>query len=479
MDIRRLIAPLVLAPFMAAAQSWIQIDLNEAGPGAGGGTWNVVSTPTSSVGYLVDTDGVATPATLAISAGWQDSTYFGAKGAYATTVFGNSADDYFFIRSKENGYTNGTITVSGLSNGVPYAVQLASSMADSSQSRVADFRVNGVFGTSTPSGQNFDSRLDGYYAGSIIMWAPAYPVGGQFVISIVRRSTVAEATASLNAIRIGPVGDVPPAPVLTRARALSDTELDVAWTGDFAEGTTFTVTCSSGALTRTLNVGTVRSTWVTGLMPSTTYAVRVAAVLMTVPGASSETVSVTTQAPPPAGKKYEIDFNTVTSAANWICLAAPTPQTSGGLSFAFSNFQDSSAGGHAGTFSGSLFATAASDYFFVNNASTGLTGTLTVSGLPNKAYRAQLCSSASSSATTRTADYRVNGEFSPLSPTGQQYNSNVSGYGAALLMTWPSVKPVNGAITVTVQTASGTYYGILNGLRLVELPPEGTLILLR
>jgi hypothetical protein len=302
---------------------------------------------------------------------------------------------------------------------------------------------------------------------------------GQFVISVVRRSTVAEATATLNAIRIGPVGDVPPAPTLTQARVLSDTELEVAWTGEFAEGTTFVVTYNNGAATRTLNVGTARSTWITGLMPSTTYTVRVAGVLLTLAGAASETATLTTEAPPPAGKKFEIDFNTVTSATGWICPAAPTPpsQTIGGLGFSFANFSDSSAGGHTGLFSTTLFGTAANDYFFVNSASTGLTGTLTISGLPNKEYRVQLCSSASTlPATSRIADYRVNGEFSSLPPTGQQYNSRLNGYDAARLMTWPSVRPVNGVLTVTVQTASSTYYGILSGVRLVEIPSKATVL---
>jgi hypothetical protein len=157
-----IVSVVFLLPLASMAQEWIQIDLNEPGPAAGGGVWNVIPEPTSDVGYLVNSNGVATTATLAISAGWQDSTFTTAKGAYGKTVFGNAAEDYFFIRSAQNGYTNGTLTVSGLSNGVPYAVQLASSMADSTESRIADFRVNGVFGSSFPDGQNFNSYLDGY-----------------------------------------------------------------------------------------------------------------------------------------------------------------------------------------------------------------------------------------------------------------------------------------------------------------------------
>lgn len=466
-----------LLPLVAAAQSWVQVDLNDAGTAAGNGVWNVVPTPTSGIGFLVDTNGTATPATLSISAGWQDSTFGDAKGAYAGTVFGNAAADYFFLRSKDNGYTNGTFTVSGLTNGVAYAVQLASSMKDASSPRTADFRVNGVFGSSMPNGQNFDSYLDGFLGGSVLTWAPVYPVDGQVVISVVRRSTAPDATATLNAFRFGPAGGVAPAPVVTRARPLSDTELELAWTGEFAEDTTFTVTYDAGTGVRSLGVGTSRVARITGLLPSTTYTVRVAGVSAGVPGSSSEPVQLTTQAPPPADKKFEIDFNTVTSASGWICPVAPTSQTLDGLSFTFSNFSDSTAGGHTGMFSANLFSVAANDYFFVKSSSGGLTGTVTISGLPNRPYCVQVCSSASTTpGADRIADYRVNGEFSPLAPTGEQYRSFTDGYSAARVMTWPSVTPVNGVLTVTVQTASSTYYGILNGMRLVELPSQGTVL---
>lgn len=479
MKIQTYIALLSFLPLTSLAQAWIQIDLNQTGPAAAGGYWNVISTPTTDVGYLVNTNGTATTATLAISTGWQDSTFTGAKGAYGSTVFGNAADDYFFIRSADNSYTNGTLTVSGLSNGVPYAVQLASSMLDSTEPRIADFRVNGVFGTSSPDGLNFNSHLDGWVGGNIITWSPVYPVGGQFVISVVKKSSLPGATASLNALRIGPAGDLMATPVLTQASALSDTEIEVAWTGDYPVGTPFVISYHDGSSTRKLNVGDTRSAWITGLLPSTTFTVRVAPSQSTTSLSNSKTV--TTKAPPPADKKFEIDFNTQTSAANWICPAAPntTPQTIGGLTLNFVDFTDSSAVGHTGLFSTTLFGGAANDYFFVYSGTSGRTGTLTISGLANKAYRVQLCSSASTSDTSRIADFRVNGAFSSLTPTGQQYNSRLSGYDGARVMTWPSVKPVDGVITVTVTTASSTYYGILNGMRIVELPPEASRIIIQ
>lgn len=307
MNIQKLIIAVILFPLAVMAQEWIQIDLNEVGSSAGGGTWNVVNTPTNVVGFLKDTNNVTTTATLEISEGWQDSTYATAKGAYASTVFGNSAEDYFFLRSKENGVTNGTFTVSGLSNGVPYVVQLASSIVGSSFSRKADFRVNGDFADSSPNGNNFDSDLDGFVGGNIMTWFPVYPVDGQFIISVVRKDANPEATATLNAIRIGPAGGIMPAPVLTQAQALSDTEIEVVWSGDYSAGTTFVVSYDDGSSTRKLNVGAVRSTWITGLLPSKTYTIRVAPTQSSVSLSAPKTV--TTKAPPPGAHSRFVDLN--------------------------------------------------------------------------------------------------------------------------------------------------------------------------
>ena len=66
-----------------------------------------------------------------------------------------------------------------------------------------------------------------------------------------------------------------------------------------------------------------------------------------------------------------------------------------------------------------------------------------------------------------------------MTPTGQQYNSRLNGYEGARVMTWPSVEPVGGVITVTVQTASSINYGILNGMRIVEIPPDCSRIIIQ
>ena len=138
---------------------------------------------------------------------------------------------------------------------------------------------------------------------------------------------------------------------------------------------------------------------------------------------------------------------------------------------------------HAST----LFSATANDYFFVQGTGgTGLTGTMTITGLLDRPYRVQLCSSSSGTAGDRVADFRVNGNFSTLTPSGDNFDTYVDGYMNGKVMTWLSVTPVNGVLTITVQTAAGDppgsatdYFGMLNGVRLVLLPPAGTSVLVQ
>ena len=108
------------------------------------------------------------------------------------------------------------------------------------------------------------------------------------------------------------------------------------------------------------------------------------------------------------------------------------------------------------------------DYF---SGSSEQVQTITIRGLfPGGTYRFDHLAARNTTNTSLvTADYRLNGEFAPQAPTGDDFNAATNGWDNAEVITWPVVTPrANGTITLTISAESGQF-GYATAGRLVRL----------
>ncbi|RYD75768.1 MAG: PEP-CTERM sorting domain-containing protein [Verrucomicrobiaceae bacterium] len=128
---------------MEYGRDTILIDFNtQNGSGGPGGTWNVFAAPEDiNGGFLMDSFGVQTPFRLNVAGTITDSANFGAAGifdntnpnslpAWATSSSNNGASGDYFYTSTSPGADTFILTISGLTPGDQFSLDLLASRND-------------------------------------------------------------------------------------------------------------------------------------------------------------------------------------------------------------------------------------------------------------------------------------------------------------------------------------------------------------
>jgi len=156
-----------------------------------GGTWNAVGTGGAPVGTLRDSAGntvaglsispdaffVSNNDNTPVSAAWTPSNGWVDGAAVANSISGWAG----------TAGVTGTVTISGLTPGANYQVDyVAARSTDNSggsppyRGRTGDYQVNGVFADSSPDGDDFNAKEDGFLGGNFLTWNSATAdAGGQ------------------------------------------------------------------------------------------------------------------------------------------------------------------------------------------------------------------------------------------------------------------------------------------------------------
>lgn len=193
---------LVALPAQPASADMVLIDFSDlAAAPTLGGTWNQVPDLTSSGLALLNTAGGATGWTLSLSLTGGTQFEFD-QGPWANGdvdwIDGDAATDVFGFDGAS------TVTFNGL---VPNGTYRFDHLAARNFSATADYIIGGSFGDSTPSGDDFDSQIDGFTNGSFITWNTVTADGsGQLVLDITDLNTFGYLSASR---LTGPTAAVP------------------------------------------------------------------------------------------------------------------------------------------------------------------------------------------------------------------------------------------------------------------------------
>jgi hypothetical protein len=196
----------------AAAELVIQIDLNDhaaaQGPPNYWNTWG--GSPTWWAGDqsfdLYDTGGIDTTYDAAVGGGAGSFTgtseYTDQAGAFASTAWGQAAADYWFVgQSVEGGDdSNANITFT-LDKTKTYKIEVIGSRS-SAADRKGVYTVNDTDPDGTAFDAYYDAYVDGYSAGSVIVWDNVAPDATTGEVVFKLRNEGSEGHAYLSAMRV-------------------------------------------------------------------------------------------------------------------------------------------------------------------------------------------------------------------------------------------------------------------------------------
>ncbi|TWU06787.1 PEP-CTERM motif protein [Symmachiella macrocystis] len=201
-----LLAGLVSLGLVSSTQAgMILIDYNDSAIAPTfGGTWNTIAAPSGTTA-LVDSNNVATGVSVSFSSVWfntnSNSPWSNGDTAW---IDGDAAADTFLNSSSGSSVS---ITFSGLIAGAAYQIDHIGVRASSSNP-VGNYTINGSFGDSTPSGNQYDATSDGFTNGDFITWNSVVASGSGEIVLQLDGNGFAYASAS----RITPLDSAVPEP---------------------------------------------------------------------------------------------------------------------------------------------------------------------------------------------------------------------------------------------------------------------------
>jgi hypothetical protein len=180
----------------AAQAATMLVDFTDAGSSTAtlGGTWNPVGLGGAAAGTLQDSGGNALGA-VSIGVSFYDNV--NANAAVGGTPWDGNND---WVDAAAVGKTvsvwaaaignTGTVTISGLKPGANYQLDYVAARSTDNGAgppplgRTADYAANGLFADSSPDGDDFNAKGDGWIGGSILTWN-SVPAGaaGEIVVS--------------------------------------------------------------------------------------------------------------------------------------------------------------------------------------------------------------------------------------------------------------------------------------------------------
>ena len=196
---------LLLAIFVlpSIGKASILIDYGQEGSAPDlGGHWNTFENPTGA--SLLDSSSAATGINISFGTGIEAVLTQGTWSFGDTDwIDADATADGFFARTRDS---SATVTFSGLDAGSTWRFDHVALRNRSASARVADYTVNGVFADSTPNGNDFNARTDGWDAGHYLTWnSVVADQNGQITLVV----NVVSSFGYLNASRLTKVNAVP------------------------------------------------------------------------------------------------------------------------------------------------------------------------------------------------------------------------------------------------------------------------------
>ena len=148
-----------------------------------GGTWNEVASTGASGMALVDSTGAATGVTLTLSLPTFPNSIEDINGTWShgdvDWIDVDAVKDLFYASSASS------VTLAGLVPNASYTIDHLAARWSSATASTADYSIGGSFGDSTPDGDDFNARLDGYRDGNYLTWNNAVADGsGTIVLNV-------------------------------------------------------------------------------------------------------------------------------------------------------------------------------------------------------------------------------------------------------------------------------------------------------
>lgn len=220
-----LLSSLLLISTVASCETYL-IDFSQFE--TPGGNWNsLLSNQTTNVALIDDETGVNGAATLSHTLGGVDSNISGGWTAGNVGWIDTAAvsDGIYSV-------TNAAVTISGLSNGSTYAIDLVA--VETAFPSTADFQVDGQFADSNRLGTNalgddWNTAVDGL--NNWLTWDAVMPNSGSITLSVYAPGGY----TTLNAIRIRSVGTPNTPPTATNFTAqVTENQTHTFLTTDFS-----------------------------------------------------------------------------------------------------------------------------------------------------------------------------------------------------------------------------------------------------
>lgn len=220
-----LLSSLLLISTVASCETYL-IDFSQFE--TPGGNWNsLLSNQTTNVALIDDETGVNGAATLSHTLGGVDSNISGGWTAGNVGWIDTAA-----VSDGIYSFPNASVTISGLSNGSTYAIDLVA--VETEFPSVADFQVHGQFADSnrlgtTALGDDWNTAVDGL--NNWLTWDAVMPNSGSITLSVYAPGGY----TTLNAIRIRSVGTPNTPPTATNFTAqVTENQTHTFLTSDFS-----------------------------------------------------------------------------------------------------------------------------------------------------------------------------------------------------------------------------------------------------